>query len=106
MANAAGGEMEIIKVGGDGQGCGSGRGTDDEQDIQDGFLSVNPDELKLKFSMVSVARNDPIEQAFVQMLLTVEPDLRDPEFENEPMALPVFKILSIHMLEAINFFQQ
>ncbi len=62
----------------------------DEQDIQDGFLSVNPDELKLRFSMVSVAKDDPQEQAFVQMLLTVEPDLRDPEFANDPMALPVF----------------
>lgn len=62
----------------------------DEQDIQDGFLSVNPDELKLRFSMVSVARDDATEQAFVQMLLTVEPDLRDPEFASEPMALPVF----------------
>lgn len=62
----------------------------DEQDIEDGFLSVNPDELKLRFSMVSVARDDPAEQAFVQMLLTVEPDLRDKEFVNEPMALPIF----------------
>ncbi len=62
----------------------------DEQDIQDGFLSVNPDELKLRFSMITVARDDPEEQAFVQMLLTVEPDLRDPEFANDPMALPVF----------------
>lgn len=62
----------------------------DEQDIQDGFLSVNPDELKLRFSMVSVARDDATEQAFVQMLLTVEPDLRDPEFTSEPMALPIF----------------
>lgn len=62
----------------------------DEQDIEDGFLSVNPDELKLRFSMVSVARDDAQEQAFVQMLLTVEPDLRDPEFANEPMALPIF----------------
>lgn len=62
----------------------------DEQDIQDGFLSVNPDELKLRFSMVSVTRDDATEQAFVQMLLTVEPDLRDPEFASEPMALPVF----------------
>ena len=62
----------------------------DEQDIQDGFLSVNPDELKLRFSMVSVSKDDPQENAFVQMLLTVEPDLRDPEFANEPMALPVF----------------
>jgi len=62
----------------------------DEQDIQDGFLSVNPDELKLRFSMVTVSKDDPQEQAFVQMLLTVEPDLRDPEFANDPMALPVF----------------
>jgi hypothetical protein len=62
----------------------------DEQDIQDGFLSVNPDELKLRFSMITVAKDDPQEQAFVQMLLTVEPDLRDPEFANAPMALPVF----------------
>ena len=62
----------------------------DEQDIQDGFLSVNPDELKLRFSMISVAKDDPQEQALVQMLLTVEPDLRDPEFASEPMALPVF----------------
>jgi hypothetical protein len=62
----------------------------DEQDIEDGFLSVSPDELKLRFSMITVAKDDPTEQAFVQMLLTVEPDLRDPEFANEPMALPVF----------------
>ena len=62
----------------------------DEQDIQDGFLSVNPDELKLRFSMISVAKDDPREQALVQMLLTVEPDLRDPEFATDPMALPVF----------------
>ncbi len=62
----------------------------DEQDIQDGFLSVSPDELKLRFSMVSVSKDDPKEQAFVQMLLTVEPDLRDPEFADDPMALPVF----------------
>lgn len=62
----------------------------DEQDIKDGFLSVNPDELKLRFSMVSVSKDDSQEQAFVQMLLTVEPDLRDPEFASEPMALPVF----------------
>ena len=62
----------------------------DEQDIEDGFLSVNPDDLKLRFSMITVAKDDAQEQAFVQMLLAVEPDLRDPEFANEPMALPVF----------------
>jgi hypothetical protein len=62
----------------------------DEQDIQDGFLSVDPDELKLRFSMLRVSKDDSQERAFVQMLLTVEPDLRDPEFANEPMAFPVF----------------
>lgn len=62
----------------------------DEQDIQDGFLSVDPDELKLRFSMLRVSKEDPQERAFVQMLLTVEPDLRDAEFVNEPMAFPVF----------------
>lgn len=62
----------------------------DPKDIADGFLSVDPDELKLKFSMVDVSRDDPHEQAFVQMLLTAEPDLRDPEFRNQPMALPIF----------------
>jgi hypothetical protein len=62
----------------------------DEQDIQDGFLSVDPDELKLRFSMLRVSKEDRQERAFVQMLLTVEPDLRDEEFANEPMAFPVF----------------
>ena len=62
----------------------------DEKDIQDGFLSVDPDELKLQFSMVRVSRDDSQEQPFVQMLLTVDPALRDPEFVNQPMALPVF----------------
>lgn len=62
----------------------------DEKDIQDGFLSVSPDELKLRFSMLRVSKDDAQERAFVQMLLTVEPDLRDPEFADEPMAFPIF----------------
>lgn len=62
----------------------------DEQDIQDGILSVDPDALRLRFSMIRVSKDDPRERAFVQMLLTVEPDLREAEFINQPMALPIF----------------
>ena len=62
----------------------------DPQDIADGFLSVQEDALKLKFSVVRVSRDDPKELAFVQMLLNTEPDLREPEFDGQPMALPVF----------------
>ena len=62
----------------------------DQKDIDDGFLSVNPDELKIRFSMLRVSRTDPEEAAFVSMLLNTEPDLHDPEFDGQPMALPVF----------------
>jgi len=62
----------------------------EEQDIADGFLSIEPEELKLKFSVVRVSRDDEKESALVQMLLNTEPDLRDPQFDGQPMALPVF----------------
>lgn len=62
----------------------------DEKDIQDGFLSVDPDELKIRFSVIRLARDDPQEQAFLQMLLSTEPDLKDAEFVSQTMALPVF----------------
>lgn len=62
----------------------------DPQDIADGSLSVEPEELKLKFSVVRVSRDDPKESAFVEMLLNTEPDLRDSEFDGQAMALPVF----------------
>lgn len=62
----------------------------EEQDIADGFLSIEPEELKLKFSVIRVSRDDVKESALVQMLLNTEPDLRDPQFDGQAMALPIF----------------
>lgn len=59
----------------------------DEQDIADGLLDIDPQQLKLKFSMRRLSRDDPEEAALVDMLLATESDLR--EFD-EPMAFPVF----------------
>jgi hypothetical protein len=53
-------------------------------------LSVAPEALKLQFSALRVDRNDPAERMLVEMLLSVESDLRDEQFVNEPMAFPVF----------------
>ena len=53
-------------------------------------LSVAPEALKLEFSALRVARDDPAERMLVEMLLSVESDLRDEQFVNQPMAFPVF----------------
>ncbi|WP_145377458.1 hypothetical protein [Symmachiella dynata] len=50
-------------------------------------VSVDPLALKLDFSTIRVARDDPAEKMFVEMLLGSEEDLHD---LNEPMAFPVF----------------
>jgi len=44
--------------------------------------------LRLSFPVVRMARRDPAEQMFVNMLLKSEPDLM--EYAGEPMAFPVF----------------
>ena len=62
----------------------------DPEDIADGSLSIDPEAIKIKFSVIRVSRDDPKEKSFVEMLLATEPDLRDAEFDGEPMALPVF----------------
>jgi hypothetical protein len=62
----------------------------DPNDIADGSLSIDPEAIKIKFSVIRVSRDDPKEKSFVDMLLATEPDLRDEEFNGEPMALPVF----------------
>jgi hypothetical protein len=53
-------------------------------------LSGSPTELTIRFSCVRVSRTDPVEQVFRDILLSVEPDLRDPELISEPMLFPVF----------------
>lgn len=62
----------------------------EEKDLEEGLLTLDPAELKIRFSVVRVDRNDPAEQAFVSMLLATEPDLNDPEFREQPMTLPIF----------------
>lgn len=60
----------------------------DEADLKD--LSVAPKEMKLRFSAVRLSRDDAKEQVFREMLLRVEPDLKDKEYIDQPMAFPVF----------------
>ena len=58
------------------------------QDIQSGYLSIRPEDLKLSFSVITLRAGDVTESAFRETLLNSEEDLK--EFENEPMAFPVF----------------
>ncbi|HUG17957.1 MAG TPA: hypothetical protein VMM56_03205 [Planctomycetaceae bacterium] len=60
----------------------------DKQDLAD--LSVAPESLKISFSAVRVSKDDAAEGPFVEMLLGVEPDLREKDFINQPMVFPVF----------------
>jgi len=60
----------------------------EQADIEQGLVSVAPDSLKLKFSVVTLSRDQAAEDYFVRMLLATENDLH--EFNDEPMALPVF----------------
>jgi hypothetical protein len=59
----------------------------DAQDIANGLVSVGEEGLRLEFSIVRLARNDPRERPFIQMLLGTEADL---EAVNAPIVFPVF----------------
>lgn len=59
-------------------------------DLEEENLKLSAESVRIGFSVVEVARDDPAEAALVQMLLASEPDLRDAEFASEPMAFPVF----------------
>ncbi|MBX3438120.1 MAG: hypothetical protein KF861_11560, partial [Planctomycetaceae bacterium] len=60
----------------------------DEVDLKD--LSVDPAALKFRTSALRVSRDDPAERFLIEMLLSVEADLRDDPFVQQPMAFPVF----------------
>ena len=60
----------------------------EEQDLGD--LSADPESLEIRFSSLRVSRDDPAEKWFAEMLLSVEPDLRDEELVDQPMVFPVF----------------
>jgi hypothetical protein len=59
----------------------------DAQDIANGLVSVGQDGLRLDFSMLRIARSDPTERLFVQMLLNSEADLDELK---SPILFPVF----------------
>lgn len=58
------------------------------QDIQSGYLSIRPEDLKLRFSVVTLRAGDAAEKAFRETLLNSEDDLK--ELQHEPMVFPVF----------------
>jgi len=58
-----------------------------EEDIAQGLVLIDPDDLKLKFSLHRLARTDPAEQMFFEMLLSSEDDLRRDKL---PLAFPIF----------------
>lgn len=53
-------------------------------------LGIESGSLKLAFSAVRVSRTDPADAVLVNMLLRVEPDLLDDEYQGLPMAFPIF----------------
>jgi len=57
------------------------------QDIQSGYLSIRPEDLKLSFSVVTLRAGDTAEDAFRASLINSEDDLKD---IHEPMTFPVF----------------
>lgn len=57
------------------------------QDLKDLRTSVD---LKLEFQAIRVSRTDPVEAPLIEMLLSVEPDLREASLVGQPMAFPVF----------------
>jgi hypothetical protein len=55
-----------------------------------GELAGDPEDLKLTMKLVRVSRTDEQETALVEMLLSVEPDLREANLVSHPMVFPVF----------------
>lgn len=60
----------------------------DQQDVEDGLVTIDPDDLKINFSLLTLNKNDETEAAFISMLLGSENDLRD--YEADPLAFPIF----------------
>lgn len=59
----------------------------DATDIANGLISVAPEDLRLEFSLLEIARDDPAEELFIKMLLGTESDLVELD---EPIAFPLF----------------
>ena len=59
-----------------------------EEDIAQGLVLIDPEDLKVKFSLLRLSRKNPAEAMFLEMLLSSEDDLR--EDTPQPMAFPIF----------------
>ena len=57
------------------------------QDVQAGYLSIRPEDLKLGFSLLTIPADDSDEKVFREILLSSEDDLKD---FDEPIAFAVF----------------
>lgn len=53
-------------------------------------LTITPEALKLSFAAHRISPTDESEAVFRELLLSVEPDLRDPSLADQPMAFPLF----------------
>lgn len=64
----------------------------DPDDVKAGLISIDPDELKIKFSMIRLKRDAPEEKWLVKMLLGSDADfnLLDKEYDTTPIMFPVF----------------
>jgi hypothetical protein len=65
----------------------------DKQDILDGLVSPAATDLKLKFSVVRISRDNAVEQGFVDMLTYSEEDGTEftlSKLADKPMAFPIF----------------
>ncbi len=59
-----------------------------EEDIAQGLVLIDPEDLKVKFSLLRLSRKNAAEAMFIEMLLSSEDDLR--EDTPQPMAFPIF----------------
>jgi hypothetical protein len=59
-----------------------------EEDIAQGLVLIDPEDLKVKFSLLRLSRKNAAETMFIEMLLSSEDDLR--EDTPQPMAFPIF----------------
>ena len=58
------------------------------EDLAD--LSVEPDSLDLRFSLLRLDREEPDERILIESMLSVQPDLNGPDHAGKPLLFPVF----------------
>ncbi len=62
----------------------------EQKDVDNGLIGIDPEELKIVYSIIRLSRENPDEAILINTLLGSESDLRDPDFVERPMVFPVF----------------